>query len=139
MKRYSFKKCIFVFLGSIFLTLGLIGVFLPVIPTTPFLLLTSFFYMRSSEKMYNWLMNHKILGSYLYSYLTYKAIPKKTKIGALIFLWSTLTISMILMDSWHLRIFLVIVGIAVTIHLMLLRTMSLEEMKTYHETDVIAD
>lgn len=79
--------------------------------------------------MYNWLIGHKIFGTYIYSYLTYRAISKKTKIGVIVFLWATLIISMLLMSSSHIRIFLVAVGIGVTIHLMILKTLSLEEMK----------
>ncbi len=120
----SIKKYLLIFLGSLSLVLGIIGIFLPLLPTTPFLLLASFCYVRSSEKLYNWLINHKIFGNYIYCYLTYKAIPRKTKIGAIIFLWSTLIISMILLSSLHLRIFLAAVGIGVTIHLLTLKTLS---------------
>jgi uncharacterized protein len=133
LKLYSIKKYLFIFLGSLSLALGVIGVFIPVLPTTPFLLLASFFYLRSSELMYNWIINHKILGAYIYSYLTYKAIPKKTKIGTMFFLWSTLIISMILVSSLHIRIFLVAVGICVTVHLMTLRTLGHDDMKALND------
>lgn len=79
--------------------------------------------------MYNWLMNHKIFGAYIYSYLTYKAIPIKTKVSAMIFLWSTLIISIMLVASLHIRIFLLAVGIAVTAHLLMLKTLSNEDLK----------
>lgn len=138
MKWHSIKRVIYVCIGSMFLTFGVIGIFLPVIPTTPFLLLASFFYFRSSERMYHWLINHKILGAYIYCYLKYKAIPIKTKIGAIIFLWSTLCISMVLIDSLHVRIFLTVVGIAVSVHLLLLKTITREELETYHNMEIIA-
>jgi len=138
LKLHSIKRIIYVCIGSIFLAFGLIGIFLPVIPTTPFLLLASFFYFRSSERMYHWLINHKILGAYIYYYLTYKAIPIKTKIGAIIFLWSSLCISMVLVDSLHMRIFLAVVGIAVSAHLLLLKSVSEEEMETYRNMEIIA-
>lgn len=133
MKLNSIKKYLYVFLGSAALFLGVIGIFIPILPTTPFLLLASFFYLRSSQRLYNWLINHKICGAYIYSYLTYKAISKKTKIGTIFFLWSTLIVSMILMSSPHIRIFLVLVGIGVTIHLLMLKTMSLEDMKSLND------
>jgi uncharacterized membrane protein YbaN (DUF454 family) len=119
--------------GSLSLTFGIAGVFIPVLPTTPFLLLASFCYLRSSERMYNWIINHRVFGAYIYSYMTYKAIPKKTKVGTLIFLWSTLIASMMLAASWHVRILLIVVGIGVTIHLMMLKTLSREEMKTLND------
>lgn len=125
----SIKKYVYITIGSLSLVLGITGLFLPVLPTTPFLLLASFFYLRSSERMYNWLMNHKIFGAYIYSYLTYKAIPIKTKVSAMIFLWSTLIISIMLVASLHIRIFLLAVGIAVTAHLLMLKTLSNEDLK----------
>lgn len=56
------KKIILLTLGHFFLALGIIGAFLPVLPTTPFLLLAAYFYSKSSEKIHSWLMNHKYLG-----------------------------------------------------------------------------
>jgi uncharacterized membrane protein YbaN (DUF454 family) len=130
LKLKSIRKYLLIFLGTLSLGLGIIGVFLPVLPTTPFLLLASFCYVRSSKRMYNWLINHRIFGSYIYCYLEYRAVPRKTKIGALIFLWTTLLVSAALVPSIHLRIFLLVVGIAVSIHLMTLKTLSLEDMKS---------
>lgn len=128
-KLNSIKKYLLIFLGSLSLTLGIIGAFIPVLPTTPFLLLASFCYLRSSKKMYDWLINHKILGAYIYSYTIYKAVPRKTKIGALVFLWSTLTISIVFVPVIYIRIFLLVVGVSVTIHLLILKTLSPEEMR----------
>lgn len=129
MKLNSIKKWLLIFLGSLSLALGVIGVFLPVLLTTPFLLLASFCYVRSSKKLYDWLINHRIFGSYIYCYLEYRAVPRKTKIGALIFLWSTLILSAALVPSIHVRIFLVVIGIAVTTHLVTLKTLCAEDMK----------
>lgn len=129
----SILRYVLIFLGSVSLVLGIIGAFIPVLPTTPFLLLASFCYLRSSERMYHWLINHKIFGSYIYCYMTYQAIPLKTKIGALIFLWSTLILSMVLVPSLHIRLFLVAVGIGVTIHLKMLKTLGPEEMKALND------
>jgi uncharacterized membrane protein YbaN (DUF454 family) len=120
---HSIKKYLLIMLGTISLVLGFIGIFLPILPTTPFLLLSAFCYIRSSEKLYNWLINHKIFGKYIYNYMTYKAIPKKTKIIAISSLWATLTVSIIFMDNLHIRIFLILVGIGVSIHLLKLKTM----------------
>ncbi|MDF2537317.1 MAG: uncharacterized protein K0S76_338 [Herbinix sp.] len=132
MNIKTLKKCILIFLGSVTLVLGFIGVFLPVLPTTPFLLISSFCYVRSSKRMYDWLMNHKIFGPYLYNYMTHKAISKNTKIYSIVFLWSTLMISMFLISSLHIRIFLVIIGIVVSIHLMTLKTLSRKDMKNLY-------
>ena len=69
----------------------------------------------------------------IYSYLTYKAIPRKTKISMIIFLWLTLIISIILVSSLHIRIFLVVVGLGVSVHLMTLKSLSCEEMKAIND------
>ena len=133
MKLHSIKKYLYIFMGSLSLILGMIGVFVPVLPTTPFLLFASFCYLRSSERMYNWLINHKIFGAYIYSYLTYRAITKKTKICTLIFLWTTLIISIIFVSSLHIGIVLIAVGIGVTIHLMTIKTLSNNELKALND------
>lgn len=109
--------------GSITLVLGLIGIFIPVLPTTPFLLISAYCYLRSSKRMYNWLIHHKVLGSYIYNYLEHRAVLRKTKIGAIVFLWLTLSISMFLIGNWHVRAFLLLVGICVSIHLFTLKTL----------------
>lgn len=122
------KKCLLIIIGTISLVLGITGLFLPVLPTTPFLLLTSFCYLRSSQRLYHWLMNRKVIGAYIHNYITYKAVPRGTKVFSIIFLWVTLVISMLLIGYWHVRLFLILVGIGVSIHLLLLKTIEKAEM-----------
>lgn len=117
------KKYLLISIGSISLVLGIFGVLIPLLPTTPFLLLTSFCYIRSSDRLYRWLINHKIFGEYIYNYITYKAVKKSIKISGLIFLWITLVSSMLVVANVHVRIFLFIVGIGVSIHLVKLKTL----------------
>jgi len=130
------KKYILSFLGMISIALGVTGIFIPVLPTTPFLLLASFCFLRSSERMYSWLINHKYLGTYINCYLTYKAIPRKTKIITMIFLWPALIVSMLIVPVLYIRIFLFAVGIGVTIHLMILKTISFDDMRAISAEDV---
>jgi uncharacterized membrane protein YbaN (DUF454 family) len=82
-------KYVLVFLGSIFVLLGLVGIVVPLIPTTPFLLLGAFCYARSSEKLYHWLLNTKWLGEYIRSFQAGNGIPTRTKIIAIAVLWLT--------------------------------------------------
>lgn len=124
----SVKKYLLLFIGTLSLGLGIIGILLPVLPTTPFLLLSSFCYLRSSKRLYNWLIYHRIFGAYLYNYLTYKAVTKRTKVVALIFLWWGLTVSMLLINLLYVRLLLVFIGIAVSIHLLLLKTIKASDM-----------
>ncbi|MDQ2087735.1 YbaN family protein [Herbivorax sp. ANBcel31] len=127
------KKCLFILFGSISVVLAILGIFLPLLPTTPFLLLASFFYIRSSKRLYNWLITHKVFGCYIYCYLTYRAISKKTKIGSIILLWLSLSISMFLVPILYVRFILVAVGIGVTIHLLMLKTLGVDEIKGFSE------
>ena len=71
------KKYLLILLGTIAFFLGIIGLFLPILPTTPFLLLASYCYLRSSKKLYRWMINRKVIGKYIYSYLNYRAVDKK--------------------------------------------------------------
>ena len=123
----SAKKYFLIFLGSTSLVLGIVGILIPILPTTPFLLLSSFFYLRSSNRLYQWLIHHKIFGSYIYNYLNYKALKQSSKIGALVFLWLSLLISIFIVPSLYLKLFLVIVGVCVSIHLLTLKTLKKEE------------
>ena len=123
MEKYQIRKIVYIVLGSISLGVGLFGVVIPVLPTTPFLLLTAFFYMRSSDRLYQWLIHHKLWGRHLNDYITYRAIKKSTKIASLLFLWFTLTVSMILVQRTLVTALLIVVGISVSAHLLLMKTL----------------
>lgn len=117
------KRYVYITLGSFFLILGMIGVFIPVLPTTPFLLLTAFFYLRSSYRLYCWLVGHKIFGSYINDYMEHRAVKKKAKIAALVFLWATMTVSIIVVPVTAVKWLLPIIGIAVSAHILSLKTL----------------
>lgn len=82
-------KPLLIFLGSLSVLLGLVGIVFPLIPTTPFLLLAAFFYARSSEKLYNWLLNTKWLGEYIKSFQAGNGIPLRAKYISILVLWTT--------------------------------------------------
>lgn len=116
------KRTLLKIVGSLSLCFALIGIILPILPTTPFLLLSAYCYFNSSQKMYTWLLGHEVFGSYVRNYLEHKTIEKKHKRIVLVFLWASLTLSIYLSQSGHLQAFLCIVGIAVTTHVLLLGT-----------------
>jgi len=120
--KNSLTKYLAIIAGLLLLILGVIGIFIPILPTTPFLLLSSFLFLRSSERLYCWLMNHRILGQHIENYLKYKAVKKSIKIKALLFLWISLSISFYLVPITWIRILLIIVGLGVSIHLFFLKT-----------------
>lgn len=121
--KSSLKKYLLIAFGSLALGLGALGVAIPVLPTTPFLLIALYCYLRSSRRLYDWLLHHRLFGRYLYNYVTYRAVPRNTKIGAMILLWFGLITSMILVDKLFVRLILLAVGIAVSIHILLLKTL----------------
>lgn len=117
MTRLFLIRLAFNFVGTIAVVLGLIGVFLPLLPTTPFLLLAAACYMRGSERMANWLMNNRLFGSYIRDFHENRGIPVKTKIWALSIMWVSLAISAWVMPVAWARPLLLIPGIGVTIYL----------------------
>jgi hypothetical protein len=109
--------------GTLFLALGLVGIPLPLLPTTPFLLIAAACYLRGSKRMYNWMMMNRYLGAYLRGYLGGKGLPIRTKITSLLVLWSVIVFSAaVATESTIVRIGLLAVAIGVTIHLLMLKT-----------------
>ncbi len=110
--------------GNFFVALGILGIFLPLLPTTPFLLLAAACYFRSSEKFYNRLMNNKWLGNYIKNYREKKIIPLKVKVLSLSFLWLTIGYSVFfIVNIFLLRVILILIAIGVTIHVLSIRTL----------------
>jgi uncharacterized membrane protein YbaN (DUF454 family) len=83
-------KLLYAILGSVSLCLGVVGIFLPLLPTTPFLLLAAALYFRSSPRLYQWLINQKYLGPYICNFREYKAIPLQAKIISISLIWITM-------------------------------------------------
>lgn len=105
--------------GTISLVLGAIGIVIPVLPTTPFLLLAAACYYKSSPRMHNWLLNNKYFGEYIRNYREGKGIPLKTKIFALTMLWLTICLSaFLILNILWVQIILIAVAIAVSIHIL---------------------
>ena len=116
-------RYLLIMLGTLFLIVGLIGIIIPILPTTPFLLLAAACYIRSSIRGYNWLMTNKWFGSYIKNYYEGRGIPLKIKLYTIFLLWSTILLSIIFFVSniW-VDILLLIIAIAVSLHLVFLKT-----------------
>ena len=109
--------------GSISLALGIIGVFVPLLPTTPFLLLAAACYIRSSPRAYRWLMGNRVLGNYIRSYRSGAGVPLRVKAFTLCLLWLTIGYSALyIVQSIWIRIGLGAVAVGVTAHLLAIRT-----------------
>ncbi len=88
-----FFRALLIAIGSIFLLLGLVGIFLPVLPTTPFLLLTAACYARGSETSYRWLLNSPLFGNYIRDWREHRSLPLKSKVVILSLLWATISLT----------------------------------------------
>ena len=120
---YELKRRLFVIAGTIALGTGIVGIIVPVLPTTPFLLLAAICYMRGSERLYNALLYNRFIGSYVRNYLEGRGMSLKMKIWTLSLLWVAIVCTAVLAtDSLPIRIILAVVLIGVTIHVLLIKT-----------------
>ncbi len=115
----SLVRIFCIVLGSVSLVLGIIGAFVPLLPTTPFLLLTAFLYMKGSQRYYDWLMRQPMLGKYIRDYRENKIIPLRAKVISLILMWGSMSYCIIyLIQKWPVRILLSMIAVGVTIHIL---------------------
>jgi len=116
------KQILLTTLGLACLALGAIGAFLPVLPTTPFVLLAAGCFSASSKRLGAWLGRSRFFGPYIEHYRTKQGIKLSLKITSLIILWAGLIASMISIRAIWAYIVLCLVGVGVTVHLLLIKT-----------------
>jgi uncharacterized protein len=124
-RKHRVVRALLLGAGTISLVLGAIGIVLPILPTTPFLLLSAACYLRSSERMHKWLLGNRWFGEYIRNYQAGKGIPLKTKIVALAFLWVAIVYSAFFFLNEILigQAALMAIAFAVSIHLIRLPTL----------------
>lgn len=110
-------RILFNIIGTVAVVLGLIGIMLPLLPTTPFFLLALACYMRGSQRMARWMVSNRLFGRYLLDFQAGQGIPLKTKVWALTVMWVSLAISAYFVPLPWVRPLLLIPGIGVTIYL----------------------
>lgn len=114
----SLKKLLLILIGVISMSLGMLGIILPVLPTTPFLLIAAACFMRSSEKLYKFLITNKYFGQYIKDYREGKGIPVKTKVIALVMLWTTILACLIFfIDKLIIRVVIFLIASSVTLYI----------------------
>ena len=117
------KKRLLIFAGTVVTAIGIIGIFVPILPTTPFLLLAAACYLRSSRRLYNWLLNNRFFGAYVRNYRDGRGMPRKIKIATILLLWITIACSIIFaVQALVIRVILLVVAVGVTVHIMLIKT-----------------
>ena len=116
---------VLVALGGVFLALGVLGIFLPVLPTTPFLLLTAALWVRSSPRLYQWLLSRKYLGAYIRNFRENRAIPLHAKIVSLVLMWTSMLFCAFgPLAQWRWAgVLLIVVAILVTRHILSFKTL----------------
>jgi uncharacterized protein len=134
MKKSAICRGLLVAAGILAISVGTIGIFVPLLPTTPFLLLAAACFIRSSDRLYAWLIHHRWFGSYIRNYRENHAITLQSKIVSLTLLWGMIGYSAVFVaDVWWLRALLGIIAVGVTIHLLRLKTLTREMLKKQAE------
>jgi uncharacterized membrane protein YbaN (DUF454 family) len=102
--------------GTLCVALGIVGLFMPVLPTTPFLLLAAACYARASRRFYNWLLNNRTFGPTIREWRRYRSIPYRTKLTAIALMAVTLTSSIVFfVRNPHLQAALAALGVALVV------------------------
>ncbi len=106
-------------LGTVSLGLGILGIFLPLLPTTPFLLLTASLYVKASPKAYQWLIDQPHLGKYIRNYREHKIIPLRAKVASLGLMWGSMLCCILFWVPYGwLKAVLGLVAVLITWHIL---------------------
>ena len=116
------KNYLLIILGAVSLGLGVAGMFLPVLPTTPFLLLTAWCWMKGAPRLHAWLMAHPKLGPYIRDFQEHKCISRRVKAVSVTTLWLTIALSIFLVHQLWLRVLLAAIAAGVTVHILSIKT-----------------
>ena len=123
VKMKGLARVLLVVGGTVCVALGILGIFLPVLPTTPFLLLAGICYARSSKRFYHWLMTNRWCGEYIRNYREGRGIPLKQKVLTILLLWLTIGYAAgFVVSLWWVKLVLLAIAVGVTIHLAKLKT-----------------
>ena len=116
------KKAVLTICGWLLVALGALGMVLPLLPTTPFLLLAAICFSASSPKASRFLLRNRFFGPYIEHYRTGRGVGAAAKARAIVFLWVLLIISAVIIARLWAIVLLAVVGAGVTVHLLLLKT-----------------
>ncbi|MBQ3535494.1 MAG: YbaN family protein [Alistipes sp.] len=118
-------KIALIILGSLSLVLGVVGIFLPLLPTTPLLLLSAWAFFRSSDRLYDWLINHPHLGEYIRNFRQHRAIPLRVKIVSVSMVWLTIgyCIFCVVDKWWWAQLSLGVLAAAISWHILSYKTL----------------
>lgn len=110
--------------------------FIPLLPTTPFLLLAAACYIRSSPRTYRWLMSNRLLGNYIRSYRSGAGVPLRVKAFTLCVLWLTIGYSALyVVQSVWVQLGLGLIAVGVTAHILAIRTSTPQSARKLEQDD----
>jgi uncharacterized membrane protein YbaN (DUF454 family) len=116
-------RWIFIITGVVLVGIGVLGIFLPLLPTTIFFILAAWCFARSSERYYKWLHTNRFFGRYLSNYRSSGGMTAKSKIFSISFLWAGILASVVFFtDVFYVRIILIAIAVGVSWHLLALKT-----------------
>ena len=119
----AFYRYLYLISGFLLVVIGVIGIFLPILPTTIFLILASACFVKSSPRANEWLRNHKILGAYIKNYQDKTGLTFKAKVFNIAFLWIMISSSAYFFtEELYIKLLLLAIAIGVTIHLLMVKT-----------------
>lgn len=111
------KRYLLISAGIVSLALGVIGAFLPLLPTVPLVLLAGFCFARSSERLHQWLLDHPAFGAIIRNFEAGNGVPRKVKIRAIALIWVSMGVSCWIVGRLELCIMLAVIGLAVSTYL----------------------
>lgn len=126
----GFNRFIWIFFGSLSLIIGLIGIVIPILPTTPLVILAGFCFGKSSPKLHHWLLTNPYFGRYLLDYQKGNGVPFRIKWMAVLIVWISVGFTLIIIPLVLVKILMILVAIFVTIFIF---TSSLLKPKKPHE------
>lgn len=122
LERGPLTRGLWVTIGTIFMAVGAIGVFVPLLPTAPFLLLAAACYMRGSERLHRWLLGHRVLGVYVRAYELGEGVSRRNKVLSLLMLWGAMALTLgFFIQDWLVRGVVIAIGLVVSAHILTLR------------------
>ena len=127
MFKIPLKKRLLTAIGCLALGLGVLGLFLPLLPTVPFVLLAAACFARSSPRFHGWLLAHPHLGPIVQQYQGGQGIPRNVKIRVIVVLWLSMGLSMFMLAKIWAVVLLACIGTAVTLYLLKLPTAEFDE------------
>lgn len=121
------KRALLIVAGTLSLLSGIVGLFLPIIPTVPFVILAAFCFADSSERLHSWLLGNRHFGSIIRNFELGRGIPRQIKFRAIALLWLSMGISSWIIGKPLLYLMLPAIGIGVSLYLYRMPEYKLDE------------